>query len=168
MDRTGRGHFASKFVLGPPQASQFTKNTHGCEGFCSPDNRLWETLRSLWNHFGVIWGLLWEQKSEKSDRKCLKLFFRNVLPTEGGEHIFAKNGPKTDQKSTQSGSDRLGSDRVGPNPGPIRFLAGPCAKVIRFAEPNARPSNPRITGPRRKSPQIASAQLHFLSICQSI
>ena len=48
--------------------------------------------------------------SAKSDRKCLKLFFRNVLPTEGGEHFFARNGHKTDQQSTQSGSDRLKTD----------------------------------------------------------
>ena len=64
---------------------------------------------------------------------------KRVLPTEGGEHFFAKNGPQTDQKSTQSGSDLLKSDRVGPNPGPIRFWAAPYAKVICFAEPNARP-----------------------------
>ena len=75
----------------------------------------WEKMLLLWP-FG-------EQKSAKSDRKCLKFFFRNVLPTEGGEHFFAKNGPQTDQKSTQSGSDRLKSDRGGPNPGPIRFFA---------------------------------------------
>ena len=31
------------------------------------------------------------QKSEIFDRKYSKSFFRNVLPTEGGEHIFAKN-----------------------------------------------------------------------------
>ena len=31
------------------------------------------------------------QKSEIFDRKYSKSFFRNVLPTEGGEHIFGKN-----------------------------------------------------------------------------
>ena len=32
-----------------------------------------------------------DQKSEMFDREYSKAFFRNVLPTEGGEHIFAKN-----------------------------------------------------------------------------
>ena len=31
------------------------------------------------------------QQSEIFDRRCSKSFFRNVLPTLGGEHIFAKN-----------------------------------------------------------------------------
>ena len=31
------------------------------------------------------------RKSEIFDRRCSKSFFKNVLPTEGGEHIFAKN-----------------------------------------------------------------------------
>ena len=79
-----------------------------------------------------------------------------------------ENGPKTDQKSTQSGSDGLGSDRVGPNPGPIRFWAGPCAKLICFAEPNARPSNPDHAGTHRNPPGIASAQSKQVQdICKS-
>ena len=31
------------------------------------------------------------RKSEIFDRRCSKSFFKNVLPTLGGEHIFAKN-----------------------------------------------------------------------------
>ena len=36
------------------------------------------------------------QKSEIFDRKYSKSFFRNVLPTEGGEHIFENNGKIND------------------------------------------------------------------------
>ena len=94
-------------------------------------------------------GPLGKQKGAKSDPKCLNLFFRNVLPSEGAEHFVAKHGPKTEQKSNQSGSDRLKSDRVGLNPGPIRFLTGPLAQVLRFAKPNAGPSNPGLTANHR-------------------
>ena len=34
------------------------------------------------------------QKSEIFDRRCSKAFFRNVLPTEGGERIFIKFAKK--------------------------------------------------------------------------
>ena len=111
---------------------------------------------------------LGDQNGANSDRDCLSLFFRNVLPSEGAEHFFAKHGTKTDQKANQSGSDRLKSDRVGPNPGPIRFWAGPCAKLICFAEPNARPSNPDHAGSHRYPPGIASAQSKKVQdICKS-
>ena len=116
----------------------------------------------------LLLGAFGKQKRTNSERTCPKWFFRNVLPSEGAEHFFAKHGPKTDQKSNQSGPDRLKSDRVGPNPGPIRFWAGPCAKLICFAEPNARPSNPDHAGTHRNPPGIAPAQSKKVQdICKS-
>ena len=91
-----------------------------------------------------------------------------MLPSEGAEHFFAKHGPKTDQKSNQSGPDRLKSDRVGLTPGPFRFLTGPFAQVLRFAKPNAGPSSPGHAGTHRYPPGIAPAQSKKVQdICKS-
>ena len=52
---------------------------------------------------------------------------------------------------------------LGPNPGPIRFLAAPCAKVIWIAEPFAFPRNPGHAAPQRNSGLAKSIFYQFVN-----
>ena len=81
---------------------------------------------------------------------------KNKPKTSQNDRNSSRNGPKRSLKSIQIGANRLGSDRIGPNPGRIRFWSGPCAEVICFAEPNALPNNPVLTGTHR-NPRLANS-----------
>ena len=72
-------------VMDEKQNFEGPKNANKTFVFVYSDRKLQEWLSS--KPFG-------DQKSEIFDRKSSKSFFRNVLPTEGGEHIFAKQWKK--------------------------------------------------------------------------
>ena len=70
------------------------------------------------------------------------------------------------------GSGRLGSDRLGPNPGRIRFWAGPCAKIMRHCQwilhVAAIRASQEITANHRKSHPCNSKRYQFANPCDQL
>ena len=80
----------------------------------------------------------------------------------------AENGTKGPQGRFtlgRTGLDRHGSAQKGAN---LQAMSAPSGSISRKYTFLRRIFTSKRSGPHRNPPEIASAQLHFLSICQSI